>query len=98
MVEARFTLMAGTSEDTLDMIIRFCYENQINEAEGEKKNYPANIAEELDLDPHTVLRGINWLESWGWATSTNRGPGRRRIVRVLPDENAPKLKGETEDK
>jgi hypothetical protein len=88
--------MAGTSEGTLDMIIRFCYENQINEAEGEKKNYPANIAEELDLDPHTVLRGINWLESWGWATSQDKGS--RRIVRVLPDENAPKLKGETEDK
>lgn len=89
--------MAGTSESTLDMIIRFCYENQISEDEGEEKNYPANIADELDLDPHTVLRGINWLESWGWAKSKKRGSGRRRIVRVLPDENAPKLKGETED-
>jgi len=84
--------MAGTSQGTLDIIIKFCYENQVNEAEGEMKNYPANIAEQLDLDPHTVLRAINWLESWGWAKSSKESG--RRIVRVLPDENAPKLNEE----
>ena len=65
--------MAGTSEDTLDQVIKFLWQNQREKVDGEKKNYQNNISESLELHRDTVRRALKWLEKWGLATSWKEG-------------------------
>jgi len=81
--------MPGTSENTLDEVIRFIWKNQRDEVEGERKNYFNNIADSLDIHKDTVRRAVNWLESWGLAKTWKEG--NKRCVRITWNpENSPK--------
>jgi len=65
--------MPGTSEDTLDEVIRFLWQNQRGDVDGEKNNYPSNIAESLDLHRDTVMRALRFLEKHNLAIEWEEG-------------------------
>lgn len=79
--------MAGTSEDTLDEVIRFLWQNQKNSVDGEKKNYLQNIADELDLHKDTVARAIDWLEGWGLVKTWKDGVRKYARITWNPEKS-----------
>lgn len=75
--------MSGSSDQTKDMVLEYCWKNQISEVDGEEKNYLSGMADEFNLHIDTITRAVDWLEKWGIVKTWR--DGNKRLVRVTVD-------------
>lgn len=75
--------MSGSSDQTKDMVLEYCWKNQISEVDGEEKNYLSGMADKFKVHIDTITRAVDWLEKWGIVKTWR--DGNKRLVRVTID-------------
>ena len=75
--------MPGTSEETLREVIKFLWENQTADVDGESENYISNIADELGTHEDTIRRALKFMEDLNLVTSWREGT--RKCYRITWD-------------